>query len=242
MMGPRQLMVACLFPLFATGCIAESLPSSVTPTRTSSVTELKDQGVAEADPGVIPTQTEIDVWGPGLSSAWWSQIVATVVTSNDDWTSYCAFCRTDIEIPCTLPDGSFTFGLGTSTFFLSTPLPSSQTRTLECQLDGTTIATCLQSQGEDQDTVTSTYSGSNLEWGLLTLGERPNSLPTLELTTDAITDEAGHTIHQTDTRVTSTPTASENTSPNSMGTASISRSGNGMFMVVSAACIALAIL
>ena len=45
-----------------------------------------------------------------------------------------------------------------------------------------------------------------MQWGTLTVGETPASIPTLDITTKPITDADGRAVDQTDTRVAWIPT------------------------------------
>ena len=68
------------------------------------------------------------------------------------------------------------------------------------------FATCVGTTA-DETTRTHIYFGSDMQWGTLAVGETPASIPTLDITTEPITDSEGCTVDQTDTQVISTPTA-----------------------------------
>ncbi|EWZ42180.1 hypothetical protein FOCG_02641 [Fusarium oxysporum f. sp. radicis-lycopersici 26381] len=139
-----------------------------------------------------PAVTTAPIYLPYYDEDSWSLVRGSVISSDAEAkeTTYTIFCPdTDdsdppecdlsLEFPFVLVEGPDTVRFhGTHT--------SRLTANLECNLQGTTRATCSGYSsfnegysdgvhtGPTEVTWTSTYSGSEVEWGVLTMGELPH--------------------------------------------------------------------
>ncbi|KAF7547558.1 hypothetical protein G7Z17_g7645 [Cylindrodendrum hubeiense] len=132
--------------------------------------------------------TTAPIFLPYYNQEAWSLVRGSVVASNPhiQQTTYTIFCPDDnppecdisLEFPYVLVEGPDTVefhGTYTSTYIAN----------LECTLDGTTRATCSGYSsykdgytnglytGPTEVTWTSTFSGTEVEWGVLTMAEMP---------------------------------------------------------------------
>ncbi|KPM39802.1 hypothetical protein AK830_g6760 [Neonectria ditissima] len=132
--------------------------------------------------------TTAPIYLPYYNEESWSLVRGSVIASNpeEQQTTYTIFCLNEnppacdisLEFPFELvegPDRVKFHGTYTSTYIAN----------LECALDGTTAATCSGYSsykagymnglhtGPTEVSWTSTYSGSEVEWGVLTMAEVP---------------------------------------------------------------------
>ncbi|ROT40559.1 hypothetical protein SODALDRAFT_321886 [Sodiomyces alkalinus F11] len=140
-------------------------------------------------------ETTVPIFLPYYSSKSWSLVRGSIVTSNADETIYTIFCAPQtISHHCDLAlEFPFIFAEGDQTLRFEGTRTSTYTVNLECQLGGTTAATCsayssLRSgyvagihTGPTEVTWESTLSGTEVQWGILTLAEQPTETTTNDL-------------------------------------------------------------
>ncbi|KAJ4385495.1 hypothetical protein N0V93_009923 [Gnomoniopsis smithogilvyi] len=139
--------------------------------------------IAALAPSLAPTtfaQVTVPVYVPGYRAENWDGLAGSVITSNSVATTYTVFCpdSADCEISGPLP---FTFAEGPSTFEYSGTIQDRLTALLACKLASTTAATCTEyssfgsrftkgnTTGPTDFSRTQTYTGSEVQWGVLTL-------------------------------------------------------------------------
>lgn len=144
--------------------------------------------IASADDNEDTAVTTAPIYLPYYNQEAWSLVRGSVIASNPhiQQTTYTIFCPDDnppacdisLEFPFELVEGPDTVGFhGTYT--------STYIANLECTLDGTTAATCSGYSsykagytnglyaGPTEVSWTSTFSGTEVEWGILTMAEAP---------------------------------------------------------------------
>ncbi|KAF5670875.1 hypothetical protein FHETE_4323 [Fusarium heterosporum] len=138
-----------------------------------------------------PAVTAAPIYLPYYNEESWSLVRGSVISSNEEAkeTTYTIFCPDDdaiyppecdlsLEFPFVIVEGPGTVRFqGTHT--------SSLTANLACDLQGTTRATCSGYSsfnkgyndgvhtGPTEVTWTSTFTGKDVEWGVLTMGQLP---------------------------------------------------------------------
>ncbi|PSR81415.1 hypothetical protein BD289DRAFT_343390, partial [Coniella lustricola] len=120
------------------------------------------------------------VYVPGYRSGSWEDLAGSVITSDSTATTYTVFC-TDSEDCAIAGRMQFAFAEGPSTFKYSGQIASMWTAEMACELASTTAATCTEYTsygsgyrhgnltGPTELSQTETYSGSEVQWGVLTL-------------------------------------------------------------------------
>ncbi|KAL2754442.1 hypothetical protein ACRALDRAFT_2028858 [Sodiomyces alcalophilus JCM 7366] len=135
------------------------------------------------------------VFLPYYSSKSWSLVRGSIVTSNADETTYTIFCAPQTASHnCDLAlEFPFIFAEGNQTLRFDGTKTSTYTVNLECKLGGTTAATCsayssLRSgyiagihTGPTEVTWESTLTGTEVQWGTLTLAEQPTETTTNDI-------------------------------------------------------------
>ncbi|KAF4450503.1 hypothetical protein F53441_6393 [Fusarium austroafricanum] len=139
-----------------------------------------------------PAVTTAPIYLPYYNEESWSLVRGSIISSNSKAkeTTYTIFCPdTDDSNPpeCDLSlEFPFVLAEGPDTVRFHGTHTSRLTANLECNLQGTTRATCSGYSsfnkgyndgvhtGPTEVTWTSTYSGSDVEWGILTMGELPH--------------------------------------------------------------------
>ncbi|EFQ30920.1 hypothetical protein CGRA01v4_08672 [Colletotrichum graminicola] len=130
------------------------------------------------------TTTTVPIYLPHYDANSWSQLRGSVISSNDKETTYTIFCAPQIPPDCDLAvEFPFVFAEGESTLQFHGTKTSTLTADLGCTLSGTTAATCsgyssLKSgyingkyTGPTEVSWTSTMTGSEVQWGVLTLAQ-----------------------------------------------------------------------
>ncbi|KAI1412680.1 hypothetical protein F5Y13DRAFT_189883 [Hypoxylon sp. FL1857] len=133
--------------------------------------------------------TTVPVFLPGYNATQWSFLRGSIVSSNDDETTYTIFCAS-VTHSCQIGGGTllpFIFAEGPSTMHLERTVESTISVTSACELAGTTAATCHGSISLGaiaigpttgptlESTAPFTLAGSDVArlWGVLTLDEPP---------------------------------------------------------------------
>ncbi|RNJ55179.1 hypothetical protein D7B24_008875 [Verticillium nonalfalfae] len=142
-------------------------------------------GAHAKDQGTVP------IFLPYYDAKSWSLVRGSVITSKPDETTYTIFCAPQTTPSCDLAlELPFIFAEGDNTLRFEGTLTSTYTANLECKLGGTTAATCsayssLKSgfvaglyTGPTEISWTSTLSGSEVQWGTLTLADQPSKTGT----------------------------------------------------------------
>ncbi|KAK0714877.1 hypothetical protein B0H67DRAFT_453648, partial [Lasiosphaeris hirsuta] len=126
-------------------------------------------------------QTTISVYLPDYDNSDWEALRGSVLSSDQFSTAYTIFCAEQApscEIAGDLP---FIFTEGPETLKYTGAAADEITADLHCKLEGRTEATCTGSSslgqnfhqgtvhGPTQTVWTSTFSGSDVVWGILTL-------------------------------------------------------------------------
>ncbi|KAM0328143.1 hypothetical protein ACHAQA_005549 [Verticillium albo-atrum] len=137
--------------------------------------------------------TTVPIFLPYYDAKSWSLVRGSVVTSDADETTYTIFCAPQTTPSCGLAlELPFIFAEGDNTLRFAGTLTSTYTANLECKLGGTTAATCsayssLKSgfvaglhTGPTEISWTSTLSGSEVQWGTLTIADQPSKTDTLD--------------------------------------------------------------
>ncbi|CAN8102607.1 unnamed protein product [Discula destructiva] len=153
-------------------------------------------------------QVTVPVYVPGYRAENWNDLAGSVLSSNSIATTYTIFCPNteDCEISGPLP---FTFAEGPSTFEYTGTIQDRLTALISCQLASTTAATCTEyssfgaqftkgnTTGPTDFSRTQTYTGSDVEWGVLTLTS-PAPAPATA-TAQSTGNDGIETINPTDT-------------------------------------------
>ncbi|KAH8884743.1 hypothetical protein GQ53DRAFT_751674 [Thozetella sp. PMI_491] len=127
-------------------------------------------------------QTTVPVFLPGYHGADWDVLRGSVVSSDKSTTVFTIFCAQQTPLSCELAgDLPFQFAEGPGTLDFGGSAAGKITADLNCVLAGTTAATCTGSTswgstytegsitGPTQTVWTSTLTGSDADWGVLTL-------------------------------------------------------------------------
>lgn len=128
----------------------------------------------------------VPVFLPYYSTKSWSLVRGSIITSDDLETTYTIFCAPQTPLSCNLAlNFPFIFAEGNNTLRFEGTQTSTYTANLGCSLEGTTLAACsayssLKSgftvglyTGPTEISWSSTLSGSEVQWGALTLAEQP---------------------------------------------------------------------
>ncbi|OHE95687.1 hypothetical protein CORC01_08971 [Colletotrichum orchidophilum] len=142
--------------------------------------------------------TTVPIYLPHYDANSWSQLRGSVISSNAKETTYTIFCAPQTPPNCDLAvEFPFIFAEGENTLQFHGTKTSTLIADLGCTLSGTTAATCsgyssLKSgyvngklTGPTEVSWTSTITGSEVEWGILTLAEEPAATATPVTTTTA---------------------------------------------------------
>ncbi|KND93088.1 hypothetical protein TOPH_02284 [Tolypocladium ophioglossoides CBS 100239] len=129
-----------------------------------------------------PTVTTAPIFLPYYPKAQWSVVRGSILSSNNtaSETTYTIFCPTQ-PAACDLSlESPFVIVEGPGTLKFHGTFTSTYVADLECKLNGTTAATCSgftdgQNTGLTEVSWTSTLSGSDVEWGTLTLADKPTT-------------------------------------------------------------------
>ncbi|RTE82868.1 hypothetical protein BHE90_002613 [Fusarium euwallaceae] len=139
-----------------------------------------------------PAVTTAPIYLPYYNKESWSVVRGSIISSNPEAqeTTYTIFCpdATDSNPPACDLSLEFPFVLieGPDTIQFHGTHTSTLTANLECTLHGKTRATCSGyssfadgydngvNEGPTEVTWTSTFSGSQMEWGVLTMAELPH--------------------------------------------------------------------
>ncbi|KAL2158889.1 hypothetical protein VTH06DRAFT_2919 [Thermothelomyces fergusii] len=126
-------------------------------------------------------QSTVSVYLPEYGKADWGALRGSVISSNKSVTAYTVFCA-DESPSCHLAgEIPFIFTEGAHTLVYRGTDAGTLTADLACKLDGKTAATCTGSTfvdaghregpltGPTETVWTSTFSGADVTWGLLTL-------------------------------------------------------------------------
>lgn len=132
--------------------------------------------------------TTVPIFLPYYATKSWSRVRGSIITSDASETTYTVFCAPQTTPSCNLAlDFPFVFAEGNNTLRFEGTQTSTYTANLGCSLAGTTEAACsayssLKSgftvgphTGPTEISWTSTLSGSEVEWGVLTLAESPTN-------------------------------------------------------------------
>lgn len=138
-------------------------------------------GLADDDSPVT-----VPVFLPYYSTKSWSLVRGSIITSDDVETTYTIFCAPQTPLSCNLAlNFPFIFAEGNNTMRFEGTQASTYTANLGCSLEGTTLAACsayssLKSgftvgiyTGPTEISWSSTLSGSEVQWGTLTLADEP---------------------------------------------------------------------
>ncbi|KID78984.1 uncharacterized protein G6M90_00g024600 [Metarhizium brunneum] len=136
-----------------------------------------------------PTVTTAPIFIPYYSEEQWSAVRGSIVSMNQTatQTTYTIFCPTATQVACDLSlEFPFIIVEGPSTLKFHGTLTSTYIADLECNMKGTTAATCSgyssycsgytngKYTGPTEVSWTSTLTGSNIHWGTLTLADKPS--------------------------------------------------------------------
>ncbi|KAK2021663.1 hypothetical protein LX32DRAFT_240138 [Colletotrichum zoysiae] len=142
---------------------------------------LFSSNVVRAD-DTTTTATAVPIYLPHYDAKSWSQLRGSVISSNAKETTYTIFCAPQTLPNCDLAvEFPFVFAEGENTLQFHGTKTSTLIADLECTLSGTTAATCsgyssLKSgyvngkyTGPTEVSWTSTMTGSEVQWGVLTM-------------------------------------------------------------------------
>ncbi|KAL1837101.1 hypothetical protein VTJ49DRAFT_4281 [Mycothermus thermophilus] len=147
-------------------------------------------------------QSTVSVYLPEYGDSDWAALRGSVLSSDASTTVYTVFCA-DCQIAADLP---FVFTEGPSTLVYKGENPGTLTADLECRLEGTTAATCTGSSsfgsgyrgpsitGPTETVWTSTFTGSDVTWGVLTLSTPPPATSTLDLEGTVVSSQTGEPV------------------------------------------------
>ncbi|OAQ86781.1 hypothetical protein VFPFJ_00856 [Purpureocillium lilacinum] len=168
MPGLRSSLAACLLLLLL----------DCTPCRAASQT------------APTPTITTAPVFIPDYPSQSWSLFRGSVLSTNQtaSETTYTIFCPTETPAACDISlEFPFIIVEGQSTLKFHGTLTSTYIADLACNMNGTTAATCSgyssyasgytngHHTGPTEVSWTSTLSGTHVQWGVLTLTDKPTT-------------------------------------------------------------------
>ncbi|KAG5914808.1 hypothetical protein E4U42_000292 [Claviceps africana] len=144
--------------------------------------------IASDDADPTPTMTAAPVFIPYYGEAQWSAVRGSILGTNEtaSETTYTIFCPTAAQVACDLSlEFPFIIVEGPGTLEFHGTLTSTYIAELECNMNGTTAATCSgyssyrsgytngKHTGPTQVSWTSTLTGSQVHWGTLTLAPTP---------------------------------------------------------------------
>ncbi|PHH92585.1 hypothetical protein CDD83_6747 [Cordyceps sp. RAO-2017] len=144
-----------------------------------------------------PAVTKAPIFLPYYHEEAWSVVRGSVLSSNDKAgeTTYTIFCPIQTPPTCDLAlDFPFVVVEGPSTLQFHGTHTSTYIANVECKLDGRTAATCSgytsfksgysngPSTGPTEVSWTSTLSGPDVEWGTLTMAEKPTGADNFDVT------------------------------------------------------------
>ncbi|UNI21851.1 hypothetical protein JDV02_007802 [Purpureocillium takamizusanense] len=165
--GLRSSLAACLLALSLRCSPCRATPSQTAPT---------------------PTITTAPVFIPDYPSQSWSLFRGSVLSTTASETTYTIFCPTDTPAACDISlEFPFIIVEGQSTLKFHGTLTSTYIADLACNMNGTTAATCSgyssyasgytngHHTGPTEVSWTSTLSGSHVQWGVLTLTDKPTT-------------------------------------------------------------------
>ncbi|KAB5572499.1 hypothetical protein GE09DRAFT_673587 [Coniochaeta sp. 2T2.1] len=148
-----------------------------------------------------PALTTVPVFLPGYGPGDWDALRGSIIASDSEATTYTLFCPTPPS--CVLDtDFPLSFAEGTGTLRFDGTKSGEFTAHLSCNLAGSTAATCTGSStygtdfregsitGPTQTEWTSTLTGSELRWGVLTLTTPPAQPATTNLDDPTPVDSA----------------------------------------------------
>lgn len=136
-----------------------------------------------------PTKTTAPIYLPHYNHDYWDALRGSVISKNAtaSETTYTIFCPTETPPACDIAlEFPFIITGGPSTVKFHGTVTSTYTANVACDLDGTTAATCSGYSsyksgysnglhtGPTEVRWTSTLSGSEVEWGQLTLADKPS--------------------------------------------------------------------
>ncbi|KAG6039099.1 hypothetical protein E4U41_003296 [Claviceps citrina] len=140
------------------------------------------------DPQPTPTMTAAPIFIPYYSEEQWAAVRGSILSTNKtaSETTYTIFCPTAAQVACDLSlEFPFIIVEGPSTLKFHGTLTSTYIADLECNMNGTTAATCSgyssyrsgytngKHTGPTEVSWTSTLTGSEVGWGTLTLAHKP---------------------------------------------------------------------
>ncbi|KAG6007549.1 hypothetical protein E4U21_005850 [Claviceps maximensis] len=144
---------------------------------------------ASDEPSPTPAITTAPIFIPYYSEDQWSVVRGSILGTNKtvDETTYTIFCPTATQVACDLSlEFPFVIVEGPSTLKFHGTLTSTYIADLECNMNGTTAATCSgyssyrsgytngKHTGPTEVSWTSTLTGSQVHWGTLTLAPAPS--------------------------------------------------------------------
>ncbi|KAL2176808.1 uncharacterized protein P884DRAFT_244544 [Thermothelomyces heterothallicus CBS 202.75] len=131
--------------------------------------------------GSAQGQSTVSVYLPEYGNSDWGALRGSIISSNNSVTAYTVFCA-DQSPNCHLAgEIPFVFTEGAHTLVYKGTDAGTLTADLECKLDGKTAATCTgstsvgtshregQLTGPTETVWTSTFTGADVTWGVLTL-------------------------------------------------------------------------
>ncbi|KAF9870337.1 hypothetical protein CkaCkLH20_12184 [Colletotrichum karsti] len=130
--------------------------------------------------------TTVPIYLPHYDAKSWSLVRGSVLASNDKETTYTIFCAPQTPPNCDLAlEFPFIFVEGQSTLQFHGTKTSTLIADLGCTLGGTTAATCSgysslkkgysngMYTGPTEVSWTSSLTGSEVQWGVLTIADKP---------------------------------------------------------------------
>ncbi|TWU76436.1 hypothetical protein ED733_007011 [Metarhizium rileyi] len=158
-----------------------------------------------------PTVTTAPIFVPYYSQDQWSAVRGSIIATNksEPQTTYTIFCPRATQVACDLSlEFPFIIVEGPSTLKFHGTLTSTYIADLECNMNGTTAATCSGYSsyrsgyrngkyiGPTEVSWTSTLTGSNVHWGTLTLTDTPTGTQdSLDVTATNIALPTGTSPH-----------------------------------------------
>ncbi|KAK5660476.1 hypothetical protein OQA88_13024 [Cercophora sp. LCS_1] len=143
-------------------------------------------------------QTTVSVWLPAYSDSDWEALRGSILNSDQSATTYTVFCA-DVAPRCQIAgDLPFVFTEGPSTLKYTGAATGEITADLQCNLQAQSAATCTGSsslgpnfhegsvRGPTRTVWTSTFTGTNVAWGVLTLATPGSAAGTTDIDGTAV--------------------------------------------------------